>query len=661
MANSQRFTFSSIVIVLLLLVGGFFAITALRSPVQQAIVGQGVNVNSISVIGTDLFRINMNLGGAEVINATISPAQFKSFSGTPSEKPFTISAKGIQESVIYTIQSLKTSGEPRVYDYAAVEIVGKTFTAEPLYNPTTGQECPPNTISNRRYDFLTSADKRICITKTQKGLFGKLSQPTIKFEADLVVSNGQTTLSKRISDQERNAFFDSAVQCSWSGSLVTGDPAPVLQIRPYLLENSRWEFTSETLFQQYTPFINDREIEMKQVLQEGSTRGEDYGNDLEELESLASEANSAKITYLDPSSGREAFLEEDLTLINPSDSNFAQIHAVLGRKVNVQQVVCDISASYVGIVKQVGQPKLNSLSCPPTKSGNDIKIALDISNTGNAPGTFAISKSGCEALQPRFTSLTNQLSLNPNQRTTFEYVLTSGTANVDTSQSCDIKVTDIKDPSKVASGKVSCTLEKATLCAAGAYDVREDAVFQCNAQGSAFSSVLQCDGKKVIVTDGMYKCEDSQGGGVAIQELSAEDVIKKIIPPLPPTKEQGCPDYLGFIPNVPCRISNFLLKLGYVLIALSVLAGFGAGYAGYKNYYVQMIEKRSATKKDVRIAVVLGIIIALLAGYLTYVTVQFVVNLLGFIIFAGVAFLILRFAFRFYFRRLRSLAKIEKP
>lgn len=492
---------TGIAILLLILVGLFVVFPV--GETEQSVIGDGFQVTSIDYItNLGLWRVDLKLGGPEDVIGTITPSTFADQAGVGAERSLTLTAEGQEERIQYGINSATQGGEARIYAYDV--IINEASKINLYQDPAP---CPQGTIAQKKYEQLFQVNARVCVVKEQIGIFGALSDPSVKFRASMSLSNGQNVFTQDIDEQNTIVQFGNVASCRWIGSLVTGDPAPDLDnLRPYLLSGERWEFTSDIAFTQFLSGQTATEADILQSLV-GPNDARGFIEQSEQIDQSITSQNNARTNLLDANIGRARIAQEGLTLSLPFDQNSAKLEFTADRRINVQDVVCDIEADYIGVIIRTGQPELSDISCPTVQSGQDTIITYSLENVGEERGTFQVTKTGCPSFQSSFGGISNQRSVDPGEKlTNLQLRLSAGASNTDVIENCRIRATDISDSTLFDERAITCARTPATICQAGQFVPEGTQLFQCSEDGTELSLVKNCGTNQLAFVEGAYCC-----------------------------------------------------------------------------------------------------------------------------------------------------------
>ncbi|MBU1165889.1 hypothetical protein KKF81_02995, partial [Candidatus Micrarchaeota archaeon] len=224
-------------------------------------------------------------GGGQHLTGTVTPLDVKTLTGGDyyTAYPFTISVTTSNEEIFYNVIN---EGVP-IYRYEVQTFDGlKDCPLGFCYYYADAQDCPDSAnwdIAIGR-STLGYVKKRVCVTKTQVAVKGSFENPTIGFYADIDVSASGTTKESRICSGASTNCDGSSVSfgnlgtASWTGSLVTGEPAPNQDnfIAINKLDSDKWSISRRSTFESYFPSIGDTDSTLNEI--QNLYRTEDYSD-----------------------------------------------------------------------------------------------------------------------------------------------------------------------------------------------------------------------------------------------------------------------------------------------------------------------------------------------------------------------------------------------
>ena len=476
-----------IITVLLVLVAIVFAAT------QLSTVGFGYTVESISapnIVGSsDLSKLNwlvsVVLGGNDRVVFKITDEEFKSESGLQSNNDFQVDIDSIDETLKYNIQS---KFDFVFYDYFISEIRDADVV------------CSGNVYTKLVLDrSFPYADKAICVSKVFKGNYGELSNPVREFKADITISNGvDASITKTISNIDRSVEFRQnnglVATASWTGSLVTGNPDPIVPDVAVIggFSNERWRFISDSKFNNYKNAQQRFESFTAQKIGSSFSGMTDFENFQVELVNLArasSNSFSSNIKSVDNVDSR-------LTLIQVTPES-AYLRFISDVNLNNPKILFKIRADWLGVKTLVGQPKI--VSVENVKFGNAERgvIPLKIKNLGD-DSLFNVKLTNCNNFMTSYGS--NTLSVRSGVTESYGLVVDRGAVNVAIVETCTVVVSDAAMPSNTDSASVRLEFVPTQTCTPNSYspDFDLNAIFKCNNAGTSSVLFKQCSDDSLV-------------------------------------------------------------------------------------------------------------------------------------------------------------------
>ncbi len=520
----------------------FLAIVNLANAQSEGFIVNSVSTSSVITKTSDpatvYWIINTQFnGGGQSLTGTISPSTIKNLMGGKvyTKQPLSISVSSVDEQVFYEV----VNEGIQIYKYQL-----ETFDAPqscPLgicYISDNPQPCPTGTSWDipLGQSFLGKAKKRYCIEKEQVGVKGVYNNPSIGFKAKITLNVGGITKEKIICSGSSSGCQGSSVDfgelgtASWSGSLVTGEPAPnqdnYVPIKKS--DSNRWQIVRKSTFESYLPQIatTDSRISSFKTL---FSNYNDVAKGDAELTNALSSANQAADTLL---SEDTSFTSSPFS----KDDNTGKVTVTLQRRLTAPNVVFRIRADWIGIVIPTGQPKIMSVTADKFGSGETGTVNVQVQNIGEAAGTFSAMLVNCDPFIESTTSQTSRKTLQPEDVDTIPMFVSGGAISEDATKACSVKVYDVNDPAVSVVSGVTLQLEKAKVCIPNKIFADGNAIKKCNADGSAIELVETC--KNGVISDdkgglmcspsyeekSKYECtKDSDCGDVAYcnQEIHA--------------------------------------------------------------------------------------------------------------------------------------------
>ncbi len=489
-----------------------FFVFSLIAHFSSALTASGFTVSSVSTSSvvtktTDpatvyyIITTQFN-GGGQSITGTISPDTIKTFMGGKlySKQPLSIDVSSVSEQVFYDVIN---EGVP-IYRYKL-----ETFDAPkncPLglacYISDNPQPCPTGANWDMQLgrSFWGKALKRYCITKEQVGVKGVYNNPTIGFDAKITLTVGNIVKEKTICSgatsgcDGSSVSFDEVGTATWSGSLVTGEPAPNQDnfVAIKRLDSNRWQIARKSTLESYSPYPATADSALNSFLNLFPAKTDVVQGDTE-INNAITPVNQAVDTLL---SEDTSFTSSPFT----KDINTGKVTITLQRSLTSPNVIFRIRADQLGIVIPSGQPKISGITAQKFGSGEAGNVNVQVQNIGEAAGTFSAMLVGCEPFVQSSTSQTSRKTLQPNNIDTITISVSGGAISDDLAKTCSVKVYDVNDPSLEVTSSVTLELEKAKVCIPDRVFADGNTIKKCNKDGSAIDIIETC--KYGVVSDG---------------------------------------------------------------------------------------------------------------------------------------------------------------
>lgn len=514
--------------------GGIFSllIVLIMSSLVYA-QGEGFTVTSVSTSeviskSTDPTKtywiINTQLsGGGQAIAGAINPEDIKRFTGGKytTKQPISIEVKTSNEQIFYNVIN---EGVP-IYKYSLTTTEGPVncplnvcYVAAdaPACSANTGWDIPVGK------SFWGKVKKRFCIEKTQAGIKGVYDNPTVTFNANILLKVGSITKVKTICSgaitgcDGSSISFDDVGTATWSGSLVTGESAPNQNnyVAIKRLDSNTWQIARRSTYDSYFPKIDDADQKLNSV--QNTYAGEQDPTKAErEIKDAITPVNNAGTTLLGEDT---SFTSSPFT----KDSNTGKVTVTLDRKLTSPNLVFRLRADWLGIVIPAGQPKILSITADKFNSGETGIVRVQLQNTGEVQGTFSAMLVGCEPFIQSTTTQSARKTILPGDIDEITIPVSGGSLSEDTLKTCTVKVYEVNEPSIETTSSVDLQLEKAKVCVPNRVFADGNIIKRCNKDGSAIEVVKKCkygvesDGKGGLVCSinpgekAKYECiEDS--------------------------------------------------------------------------------------------------------------------------------------------------------
>lgn len=472
-------------------------------------ITQQTSLSGVSVLSVDEPNVRSNnedlsklnwlittkLGGGDRITFTMSPEYFDQQTGLATEKKFTATADSVDEVLKYQIL---LQNDFVIWDY---HITGMLEESDP---------CPENTLYDVPFERLLFSDPHFCIVRNFEGRYGKLSNPTRTFEADLSISNGDETIKKTISSSDSSVAFksgnDLVATASWSGSLITGNPDPVVPEIGVLTAagSNRWKFITRTNFNSYQNAQDSFDKFLNTDIFSGIADWYGFSairNEIEqEMQYLDGQRRLRVENYIS--------LDNDLSLINPTSTSTGRLDFDSDVQLTQPVVTWWIRADWLGIERLVGSPKILSVDSNEFGKDEQGQIRIRVRNDG-ADATFKASLQNCNNFDQQFVG--NEQSFSSGETDYMVIFIDPGSVNSDLSESCTVRVYDTNYPEQQDVASVGLTYKATRVCTANTYSVEGDDIFKCDSEGLSKSIVLSCTGDSTATYTGSgnfggYEC-----------------------------------------------------------------------------------------------------------------------------------------------------------
>jgi hypothetical protein len=479
-------------------------------PVVEA-QAQGFTVTSVSTSdvitkktdpATVWWLINTQLnGGGQSITGSIEPSTIKNFMGGKiyTTQTLSLGVDSLNEQVFYDVIN---EGTP-IYRYKLETFYGGqtcvlgvcAYTADPVPCSLNVNWDIPLGKSIGGY-----AKKRYCITKEQKGVKGVYNNPVIGFKAKIRLSVGSSIKEKTICSGSTSGCdgssvsFDDVGVATWSGSLITGEPAPNQNnfVAIKKLSSNGWQIARKSTFESYLPHPANTDTSLNSFKNLYSNEKDEIKADTE-IYNAITPANQAS----------DSLLNEDTSFTySPfnKDSNTGKVTVTLQRSLTSPNVVFRIRADWIGIFIPSGLPKINGITADKFASGETGTVNVQIQNIGEAAGTFSAMLLNCDPFIQSTSSQTSRKTLQPGDADTIPISVSSGTISENLIKACSVKVYDINDPSIEVTSSVTLQLEKAKVCIPDKMFANGNIINKCSKDGSTLEIVENC--KYGVVSDG---------------------------------------------------------------------------------------------------------------------------------------------------------------
>ncbi|MEK6833097.1 MAG: hypothetical protein AABY32_03545 [Nanoarchaeota archaeon] len=454
--------------------------------------------------------INTQLnGGGQSIAGTIDPSTIKSFMGGKlyTKQSLSINIDSVNENVFYDVIN---EGVP-IYKYrlqtfdapqsCALGIC--VITADPQLCPTgTNWNIP---LGNSLFQF---AKKRYCITKEQVGVKGVYNNPLIGFNAKIKLGVGNLFKEKTICSASTSGCdgssvsFDDVGVASWTGSLVTGEPAPNQDnfISIKRLDSNRWQIARKSTFDSYLPQATVTDSQLTQFMTLFSGYDVIVGD--QQINNLLTPVNQAS----------DILLAEDTSFTSSpftKDSNTGKVTITLQRSLTSPNIVFRIRADWIGIVIPSGTPKILKINADKFASGEQGNINVQVQNVGDVEGTFSATLINCEPFIQTTSAQSSRKTIKAGDIDVIQILVSGGSISDDITKSCSVKVYDVNDPSSETTSSFSLELGEAKACVPEKTFADGNIIKKCNKEGTALELFKTCENGIVGDEEVGFKCRKS--------------------------------------------------------------------------------------------------------------------------------------------------------
>lgn len=603
----------------------------------------GFTVNSISstkVISNDAdvasanFLINAFFGGGQSITGEISSSEFEDKSGYKTVNPLSITANNLIETVNYNIQN---TGQ-QIYSYSDTvkkssdSCIGFTYLSTHPDAPV----CPSGTW--QEYDFKGAGYfsnficERHCIQKTQAGVMGTIAQSKVTDSMDITLKVGSESITKTISSDSPSADYNSATlgyvghinypANGWTGNFVP-DSSHFLAYYD-VFGGNRWTITGTDRLTKYISAQSVTEsffTSGQSITYQGSDSQTKYNNAVADISNKLSSVNG---WVLQMSSDNFA-IDQSQVWGNRNDKNNGKLTIQPNRQIAVPQLNIQVRASWLGVVINVGKPKITALTCPTFKAGDDGLITATVQNIGSASGTFTTSLS-CTTIVNTYNP--TQFVLGAGQSTSVQIPINVGSFSGSKTDTCTVKVADFNKASNSDSSQVNCQIQPPATCQEGTISTSGNCVKKCT--NGAPVNLFCCNSNQVVLQDnsklndqfGGYYCKDKTDSTSGSGNCAWYDL--------------GC-HFNKWFGGFFSTLGSILTIIKVIVMAIALLVVFFIS----KNFVGSKIIR---SKKDQIFVVVIALLVSGLVGvglYALLFSALFWIVLVGLLIFSIVTKLLL--------------------
>lgn len=460
------------------------------------------NMDSGGGWNTKWWIVDATWGGGERVVGKVTPQDMEDWTGVASDRTFKIDATAYKETVTYAIENPPGSTSDNTIYYFYAQKVG-------IFD-----NCPSGTD----WDIPVYPTYKICVNKQSQGKRGQFSNPAVKFEGDLSVSNGISTMSKTISSDTPAVVFedykgDPLVITNFYGVLFTGDPAPNQDnYVPLWREQSSGQDWHVARKETWNHYANERDI-LENDLQDfvdfpfESWCTGDCSVIVQNKLNVANNKAYEMFTYYD---GISDYSDYEGWVDRTSETQATYL-VDLDRKLMQPKLKFEIRADWIGVEQSFGDPRIISLSSQEFGSGEVGKITASVRNDAGSPGIFTFSVSDCYPFTQKYSGLSEMIEV-PGYGTGYNVIeLNHGTVNEDVCSTCTVTVTDYNAPQNSDTDTVQVCMTSAKICTPGEQWTEGKCIYACNSAGDGKYQVKCCASQDVIEYDEVTRTFDCKG------------------------------------------------------------------------------------------------------------------------------------------------------
>lgn len=464
--KSQDKVILSFLVVVLLIAGTF----AFMYPLY--IGGEGFTIRSITedrVISNaaDLQQANFIIdtvfdGSNNKIVGYLTEEQFKQKGASVSiSYPLELSAESVNEYAIYQIYNQKIP----VASYARTDWDYWPF-----------RDCPTNT----EFEFKTAA-KKVCVYRVDKGLKGNFYSKSVDFDVKVNAKSHGETATATLSNREattvnlRTPSGEYIGTAKWTGSLQTGQGLPSEHNFAVILPSGS-NYWKAIKVENWNTYMNTQS-QFKAILQ--SWKANLLVPSLDDIDRELNTINIQADWLLSLSNTQIMNTGQTQTKIDGNDAikvNLRENNLEWGRP----NVVWYVKAYWLGAYIPVGEPRIISTTCDELYSGEFGYLKVKVKNIASVSASFdAAIIQPCDVIQEGGARLT----IPAGGENTFEIRVSQGSANLDKSGQCQVKVYDTNNPDNYDTAYFNYRLKKARECDPGKYKGEANCIYHCSNAG----------------------------------------------------------------------------------------------------------------------------------------------------------------------------------
>lgn len=543
-------------------------------------------------------------GSTDKVSAIIDSGQLADASGGDVSQDLTVDATATET---YARYSIGPSGEPTLVQLDLTAATKDTkseleqWAVNTCYDPDHDGAVEWYQHSVPAWDIADY--KGYCAYRNgQYGPIGDIASPDELFTAEFcaeasgkqrecaTLSNGATGVGTRTSLGEH-------VKIEWNGNLDTGESAPGVDDE-YALHGNQfdggWRIISYSRYDDWTDYT----ARLPSLYEDWATGGMSR-SDLETQMDQEAEQAASKFT------------DSPLTAATTVDSSFTdgQLRLDLANQLAYPAFTLYVDgAEYITVEKPTGVPKIVSTSGDTFGEVDTGTVSMTVENVGEAEGSFAGRVTSCSD-GFNFDSTTITQTVNPGERTTYEFDVSFTSTGTDgkVSGTCTVQVKGVESRDMATA---SVTGKQASECKPGERISKPgpsgtDVIYKCDSDGVGLIKLKTCPKDKPDTTmrDGELVCvapnvQEQTGLGASFQRFMSDvDAFME--------------DPLGNFMHKP------LLAIDILATLLAVLAAFFLVQSKLVAPFVEVVSEAVGVNETL-LRLVVGVVIAVLAGYATY-------------------------------------------
>lgn len=502
--EKASFITATVSLVVILTIFGFGMVSTVHAQSQGLIV-TSVSTSEVITKNTDpsttYWIINTQFnGGGQSISGTIYPSTVRNLmdGGVYTKLPLSIDVSSVEEQAFYEVIN---EGIP-IHKYSQQAFLApENFLDYTTDNPAP---CPANTDFEIKLgkSFGGYTRKRYCVSKEQVGVKGVFNEPFINFNAKIKLSAGDDVKEKTICSGSVSGCDGSSVSfgnigtASWSGSLVTGEPAPNQDnfVAIHNLNSNRWQIVRDSTYDNFANAEDIADSQLREAMNDFIQYKESQiPNADNEIDDIVNDVNNAQTNTLN----------EDVSFTSSPfdfDSNSGKVTINLERSLTSPNIIFRLKADWLGIVIPSGKAEIVSVTTEKITSGESGGVNVQIKNIGESEGTFSAMLVNCDPFIQSTSTQTTRKTLQPNNIDTITISVSGGVLSDEVVKNCQVKVYDINDPSKETLRSITLELEEAKACVPNKIFADGNVIKKCSADGSVIEIVKEC--KYGVIPDG---------------------------------------------------------------------------------------------------------------------------------------------------------------